>query len=110
MTKTKIQIVDHKSDEIKVGTKVEYGVDVDNIATVIEITDPDGDYSDELQRAVEIPPHITIKFDDDGVEEVISTTNITRITWADYPDGPELLIYEADDDIEVITNVNKEST
>jgi len=100
--RSEVRIVDHKGDEIKVGTKVAYGVNENDsyIATVTKISDPDGDYDDELERSVEIPPFVTIEFDD-GDKDIVTTTNITRVSWADYPDGPAVSTYEASDEIEV---------
>lgn len=103
-------VKDFRGNEIKVGSKVLYRLygtlhstaDYQNyIAEVTGISDPDADYDDELGCAVEIPPHITIRFNSD-TEGMISTENVTKITWADYPDGPEHSIYEAEEDIEVL--------
>jgi hypothetical protein len=65
-------------------------------AEVVELGEPDYDYSDAAQRAVEYPPKVTIRYPD-GVTETLETTNVTRVSWADYPDGPEEHVYEVTD-------------
>jgi hypothetical protein len=45
---------------------------LENTGTVIRVTDHDGDYSDELERGVHIPPTVIVKFDD-GSEGRLNT-------------------------------------
>src|SRR5215831_12723559 len=90
-----IKIVDCNEVEIKLGDEVKFGVD-DAPAVIVEISDPDSDYDDELGRGVEYPPQITVKWAD-GLTEQTGTSNITKVTWSDYPDGPALMIYQCDD-------------
>ena len=67
---------------------------------VVEITEPDYDYDDELQRAVEFPP-VVITRDAAGEVARWHTFNDTPITWADYPDGPAKLRFRCDDVVAV---------
>lgn len=90
----KFKVVDCNEAEIKIGTHVKF-VD-EETAIIIGITDPDGDVNDE-GRSIEIPPYVEFKLVSDGTVGAVSTYNITKLTWADYPDGPEEYIYQADD-------------
>src|SRR5262245_53962406 len=95
MTMYSIKIVDCNEAEVKLGDEVKFGVE-DGPAVIVEISDPDGDYDDELERSVEIPPVVTVRFSD-GLTEQAGTNNITRVTWGDYPDGPAEMIYQCED-------------
>lgn len=81
---------------VNVGDKVLYDEN-DRAAVVTAISEPDGDYDDELQRGVEYPPRVTVRFADDGSTWDVRSYNDTPITWADYPDGPMLSTYQVDD-------------
>lgn len=93
---------------IEVGTRVLFGAPttpeerVAYTGVVTDITDPDADYDDELGRAVEYCPRVTVKFDD-GSTEIATSYNVTRMTWAHYPDGPDAVTYQADD-LEVVAS------
>lgn len=88
------KIQDSSGQPIEVGTPVIFGEDQRGV--VVAISDLDGDWDDELGRATMIRPRVTVRFDD-GAEDESSTTDITQVTWADYPDGPEVHVFEADD-------------
>jgi hypothetical protein len=94
-----MEIVDWKENEIRIGSRCLFG---DTVCIVESISDPDGDYDDNLGRAVMIMPRVYVKFLD-GTEDRADTHRITEITWADYPDGPELERFQADD-LEVIND------
>lgn len=95
------QVVDYKGQEIKVDTKVKYGDIETQIGIVTEITEPDVDYDDEKQRAVQIFPEVTVTFANGDTDKATSY-NITHYTWADYPDGARCEKFMCDD-LEVIT-------
>lgn len=72
------KVTDWNGVEIKVGTHVRFG---DNhLGKVTKITDADADYDDELERAVEYPPRITVQFDDGEGDEIVTTY---RDHWTD---------------------------
>ena len=59
-------VYDSKGTELKVGMRViTYPIPplTTYYGTITEITDIDGDYDDELGRAVLIPPYVTVKWD-----------------------------------------------
>jgi hypothetical protein len=88
------EVRDYEGTLVTVGATVLYN---DESRAVVEsISEPDGDYDDELQRAVEYPPRVTVRFPDGNFDKVRSY-NDTTITWADYPDGPVLSTYRVDD-------------
>lgn len=88
------EVRDSEGTIVNVGDRVIYN---DESAAVVEgISEPDGDYHDELQRAVEYPPVVTVRFGD-GTLWKTRSYNDTPITWADYPDGPVLSTYRVDD-------------
>jgi hypothetical protein len=100
------EVQDCNGRKLKVGDKVLYGDPNPNdvlshTATITKITEPDGDYDDNLERAVEICPYVHIIFDADTYEaadkEICYTYNNTPVSWNDYPDGPSHYIYEAED-------------
>lgn len=99
----KYKILDNQGNKIEVGTSVRL-MSFSRDAQVIEIVDPDVDYNDERQRPVMSMPKIIVKFDDSGMIE-LETFNETKITWADYPDGPNEYTFVVDDD--VIVNGNR---
>lgn len=68
----------------------------DYIAHVVAISEPDVDYDDELGRPVQYPPRVLVRFRDGG-EAKVETEDVTKITWADYPDGPACQFFDADD-------------
>jgi hypothetical protein len=89
------EVRDYEGTLITVGTKVTFDEDeASGVVTVI--SEPDGDYNDEVQRAVEIPPNLVVRLADGSLEDVRSY-NDTAITWADCPDGPVLSTYRVDD-------------
>lgn len=99
------KVTDWKGREIKVGMTVIYGCpppgqESDFRVEVMEITDFDADYNDELGRPEMYPPRVRVHFND-GTEDTVSTYNNTPYGWNDYPDGPSQLIFAADD-LEVI--------
>ncbi len=89
-----MRVTDTDKHELKEGTRVYvYGTPPENSevydslhGTVIEVTDLDGDVDDE-GRSVAIMPEVRVRFDS-GHEESF-TTSFGKITWADYPDGPD---------------------
>ncbi len=100
------RVIDHKGDEIVVGSRVMFGDPAEGeqdsyTGIVTDITEPDADYDDELQRGVQYPPKVTLRYGD-GDEEVVTSYDVTRITWGDYPDGPIMQTFQADD-LEVVT-------
>jgi hypothetical protein len=91
-----IRFQDVDGNAIVIGTKVELAFVP---ATVVALGEPDGDV-DGYGRSVEIPPSLTVRFAN-GDEVQVPTSNVTRLTWADYPDGPDEWTYEAHDELEV---------
>lgn len=67
------------------------------VARVVEITEPDSDYDDELQRGVMYPPKIVAAYDGAGAAVELRTHDVTPVSWADYPDGPDALTFESDE-------------
>ena len=56
------------------------------IGTVIDVTEPDGDWNDELGRAVAVGPYVYVKYDgNDEVERWPCTWNATG-PWDDWRD------------------------
>jgi len=83
--------------------------------TVMEITDPDGDYDDDTMRPVMIPPKIFVKWDDDDRDWSTLTHNEKwQEGWSTYESGfnwhtPTEADYEwTCDDLLVIPNVGNE--
>ena len=96
-----VTITDWREQPIRLFDRVLYGEPLRGefqraVCTVVAISDPDADYDDELQRGVEYPPRVTVVFSS-GERDEVSTFNVTRPTWADYPDGPDEWTYQADD-------------
>lgn len=95
-------IVDANGLVVKVGDTVLFGdpKTSDEIAAqtgvVFEITDYDVDYNDDLMRAEQYPPKVKIRLPNGDVE-MTSTHDATPISWAEYPDGPDVWIFQADD-------------
>lgn len=100
------KVVDGNGTEISVGTRVMFGDPLptddrkDYLATVTEIGEHDVDYDDDLGRARLFPPMVKWRFDN-GDEDGTSTYDVTPISWADYPDGPDVRVFSADD-LEVV--------
>jgi len=94
------KIIDHAERTVAVGVRVR----VDGkIGTVRGISDYDVDYSDEAQRAVMFPPKITVAFDRQPLQEIAETFDVTKVTWADYPDGPSVYTFMAEG-LEVVSD------
>lgn len=92
-------VTDCGGNELEVGTRASYWTSDKpgrNIVTVTAITDYDVDYSDATERAELYPPQVAFVFDD-GTKDSVSTHDATSVTWDDYPDGPELMVFQADD-------------
>lgn len=100
------KVVDGNGAEVVVGVRVIYGAPMTaaeaakQTGTVVEVTDWDVDYDDDLGRGRLYPPKVKVRFDD-GDEETASTYDDTRITWSCYPDGPDEYLFVADD-VEVV--------
>jgi hypothetical protein len=88
----RLLFTDYAGTPLEVGSEVTYG---DEQGVIVALGEPDGDYNDELGRAVEITPSITVEVG--RVQFEVETMNVTRVTWADYPDGPSESTYQADD-------------
>lgn len=87
-------IQDPHGRPVEVGTRVIFGTDQPGVVTAI--SDVDGDFDDELGRGVMINPRVTVALDAGGTDES-TTSDTTKVTWNDYPDGPETYVFEADD-------------
>jgi hypothetical protein len=92
---------DEQGNDLAVGTAVIYGGVPEQEAWITELFDPkrdypDIDFDDALGRPRESPPEVTIRFGDGSFEKCL-TYNVTPLSWADYPDGPDTLIYEVPD-------------
>lgn len=99
------KVTDWDGAALTVGTRAIYGSpapgkEAEYTVTVVEISDYDVDYNDELGRPEGYPPKIKVRFDD-GTDDVVSTHDSTKVTWADYPDGPAVMVFAADD-LEVV--------
>jgi len=98
----RVTVTDYAGEELKPGSFALYGAPGDGddprdyVVIVTSISDPDGDYDDELGRGVEITPRVSVRFAS-GDEDRVVSRNVTPITWACYPDGPEDVTYEVDD-------------
>lgn len=91
------RVVDCAGKPLAVGARVVYGGALfDALATVTEVTEYDVDYDDDLQRPRLSPPTVRFRFDSGRVDET-PTYDVTEVTWADYPDGPEVYVFEAGD-------------
>ncbi len=69
-------ILDSNGTTLKVGMRVldEHG---DEDGTITELTDPDGDYDDNLGRAVAYGPYVHVKYDDGETDRFTATWNAT---------------------------------
>lgn len=99
------KVTDWDGNELEVGTRAIYGspppgAEAEYAVTVVSISDYDVDYSDELERAECYPPRVKVRFDDGEIDTVV-THESTKITWNDYPDGPAVVVFAADD-LEVV--------
>ena len=98
-----ITIVDELGDPIRVGYLAIYGCPEGEdevtkaLCEVIEISEPDWDYDDDLGCSREFPPQITVKFIDGGETTTVATRNITSHGWHTYPHGSYELLYEVAD-------------
>jgi hypothetical protein len=92
------EVQDCNGSKLSVGDRVLYD---DYTATITKITEPDADYDDELGRAVENCPSVYITYDavvpEAADKEICNTYNDTKVTWADYPNGPAHSIYLCED-------------
>lgn len=96
-------IVDSDDRPIVVGAKVliEYEAGDQLIGEVVVVGEPDGDWSDQLQRNIELCPRFDVRWPS-GTIEHFGTYNDSRApTWADYPYGVEHQIYRCDE-LEVV--------
>lgn len=96
----KFKIVDEEKNEITVGTKIRI-LEFSRDGEVIKIIEPDVDYNDIVQRPTMTNPKIVVVLSDSG-QIKLETENITEITWADYPDGPDEYVFQVDSDVHVI--------
>jgi|SRR5215831_5312056 len=96
---------DWRETPFKVGDRVKFGDDDDQIGVVSRVTEVDGDYNDDTGRAEMIPPKAYIKFDD-GEEEHCDGSNATPAPeW--YDEEPQF-VWQFDD-IEVLKDENAAS-
>lgn len=93
------EILDFNGHEIQVGSVCVYGCPEPHerntaryLVTVEEITDPDGDYDDELGRGVAINPYVKVRFHD-GDEDQIGTS----FNWNKSGMYGDPLVYDCDD-------------
>lgn len=99
-------IWDCNEEPLHVGSRVVYGnlAYPEDVAAqtgeVTAISDVDVDHDDETGRAKQISPRVTVRFQD-GTAEECTTVDVTPVSWRDYPDGPDELIFQADD-LEVV--------
>lgn len=108
------RVLDIDDRVITVGCKVDY--DDGRVGIVTHISEPDADYDDNLQRGVMYAPVVVVGFtveeclrlytlDFYQVEkymphaqyERIESFDVTKLTWADYPDGPQVYNFQVDD-------------
>ncbi len=95
-------VKDWRGSPLSVGAHVLYGAQDPgdgtgaNHGVITAISDPDGDYDDELGRGVLIPPRVTVRFDDGSTDTADTHYDGPPITWSMYPDGPPS-IWTADD-------------
>jgi hypothetical protein len=99
------KVTDWDGAVLTVGSRVIYGSpppgkEAEYAVTVVGISDYDVDYCDETQRPEMSPPKVKVRFDD-GSEDEVATHDATKITWNDYPDGPDMLVFRAED-LEVV--------
>ena len=88
-------VLDGKGATIAVGSRVRAGVpDVDDLGTVTQITDVDGDVDDE-GRSVAYLPQVHVRFDD-GVEDSFGSYWSATGPWDE--DAPFVC-----DDVEVVS-------
>lgn len=74
-------VIDYNDKIVRVGDNVIFwGV---NTGIVEKITEPDGDYNDELEQAELYPPKIYIRFKD-GSEQIVKTYDKTYYNGPDY--------------------------
>jgi len=62
---------------------------------IVKFDEPDCDYNDELGRAEMYGPYCYVKWpeakSDDDLDRL---TGQVRMTWADYPDGPDTFYFD----------------
>jgi len=83
------EIRDELGNLIVVGSRCVYGLPEpdeisDSLCTVVEITESDADYDDELGRAVMYGPYVKIRFDSGEEERLTAILDYAQSSW-EYP-------------------------
>lgn len=61
---------------------------------IVSFTEVDCDYDDFLERAVQYGPYCDVQWDEDDEGDLDRFTGYSRVTWADYPDGPDTFYFD----------------
>ena len=61
---------------------------------IVKFDEPDCDYNDELGRAEMYGPYCYVKWPEITTDFPDKLTGQCRITWADYPDGPDTFYFD----------------
>ena len=83
---------------LSIGDKVNVWPDVNPDAeglppgVIVELIEPDCDYNDELGRPEMYGPYCVVQWPD--ANELDRFTGQPRITWNDYPDGPDTFYFD----------------
>ena len=78
------EVTDRNGRRVRVGDRVTDG------GTVVEVTEPDADYDDNLGRAVQYGPCVVVRFDPfgeypDGVDDRFLASYVYQGDWCDRP-------------------------
>ena len=61
---------------------------------IVKFDEPDCDYNDELGRAEMYGPYCLIQWPEAPPDSLDRFSGYCRITWADYPDGPDTFYFD----------------
>jgi hypothetical protein len=83
---------------LTVGDKVNVWDNPDAVALapglIVKFEEPDCDYNDELGRAEMYGPYCFVQWPEALSGDVDKLTGQCRMTWANYPDGPDTFYFD----------------
>jgi len=91
---------DASGTEIKIGTRVSADSNLPG-GTVVRLDEMDGDYDDDLQRAVQYGPYVHVEWDDFPGDPERFSGYLVNVGYPGYEDEPFVFMF---DDIEVVAD------
>jgi len=91
---------DDRPQLLSVGDRVNVWSDVNpdavgqSYGVIVKFEEPDCDYNDELGRAEMYGPYCYVQWPECADGDLDKLTGQPRITWADYPDGPDTFYFD----------------